>query len=86
MCFVRLHVSQAEQERRIGSASRSEFHKLTSLETLRRLRSGEPAAEQPPADLEIDTDHCDADGSAALIAARFGLTPQPVPGRYPSDE
>jgi hypothetical protein len=85
VCFVQLHVGPAEQERRIGLASRSEFHKLTSLQTLRRLRRTEAAGEQPPADLEIDTEDCDADRSAALIVARFGLAPQPVLDRYPGD-
>jgi hypothetical protein len=85
VCFVRLHVSRAEQERRIGSASRSEFHKLTNLETLRRLGREQPAGEQPPADLEIDTESSDADRSAASIIARFGLAPQNVLDRYPGD-
>jgi hypothetical protein len=52
--WVRLQVSDQEQERRIGAADRQQFHKLTSISTLRRLRS-QPAGEQPPADLVIET-------------------------------
>ena len=84
VCFVRLHVSEGEQERRIGLASRSEFHKLTSLATLRRLRDDRQDVEQPPVDLEIDTESSDPAGSAAAIAAHFKLTPQHPPDRYPS--
>jgi hypothetical protein len=84
VCFVRLRVSQGEQERRIGLPGRSEFHKLTSLETLRRLRNYEPDVEQPPADLEIDTDGSDASRSAESIARHFRLMPQPPSERYPS--
>ncbi len=84
VCFVRLRVSPSEQERRIGLPSRSEFHKLTSLETLRRLQNYGPDVELPPADLEIDTDSSDASSSAASIAEHFGLTPQLRPERYPS--
>jgi hypothetical protein len=82
LCFVRLHVSEAEQERRIGAASRAEFHKLTSVETLRALRNPGGVVEQPPVDLEIDTDASDPTRSAATIAAHFALTPQPTPDRY----
>jgi len=83
VCFVRLHVSEAEQERRIGLASRSEFRKLTSLETLRRLRQDRLDVEQPPADLAIDTDSTDPARAGASIVAHFDLTPQSVPDRYP---
>jgi hypothetical protein len=83
VCFVRLRVSESEQERRIALPGRSEFHKLTSLETLRRLRNFGPDVELPPADLEIDTDSSDASRSAASIAEYFGLTPQALPERYP---
>ena len=64
VCFVRLRVSGREQERRIGLPGRSEFHKLTSLETLRRLRNYGPDVELPPTDLEIDTDTSGASQSA----------------------
>ena len=69
MCFVRLHVSEAEQERRIGSASRSEFGKLTSLATLRRLRNYRQDVEQPPADLEIDAGPRRRSAWAAILVA-----------------
>jgi hypothetical protein len=85
VCFVRLLVSDAEQERRIGSSSRMQFHKLTDLDTLRRLRHRDDA-EQPPVDLQIDTDTSDADRSAAAIAAHFNLAPQPRIGRYRDDD
>lgn len=86
VCFVRLRVSAGEQERRIGLPDRSEFHKLTDVETLRRLRNYGPDVELPPADLENDTDSSDASQSAASIAEHFGLTPQAPVERYPADE
>lgn len=86
VCFVRLRVSEGEQERRIGLPGRSEFHKLTSLETLRRLRDYGPEVELLPADLEIDTDRSDAPRSAVSIAEHFGLIPQSRFQRYPADE
>ena len=49
VCFVRLLVSEAEQERRVDSASRREFHKLTDVNVLRRSRSAGIVVEQPPA-------------------------------------
>lgn len=84
VCFVRLRVGEAEQERRIGAPSRSEFRKLTSLETLRRIRAARGDVEQPPADLEIDTDTSDAARSAATIADHFALTPRPTIPPYPT--
>jgi chloramphenicol 3-O-phosphotransferase len=81
--FVGLRVSEGEQERRIGRPERSEFHKLTSLETLRRLRNHGDGVERPPADLEIDTDRRSPSESAAAIAAHFGLAAQDAVGRYP---
>jgi chloramphenicol 3-O-phosphotransferase len=83
VCFVRLRVSDMEQERRVTEPSRSEFHKLASVPALRRA-AAQPPAEQPPADLEIDTDHSSAQASAALITAHFQLPRQPARGRYPS--
>jgi chloramphenicol 3-O-phosphotransferase len=82
--FVRLRVSEREQERRIGRPERSEFHKLTSVETLRRLRNDGAGVEQPPADLEIDTDGRSPSESAAAIAGHFGLTAQDPAERYPA--
>jgi chloramphenicol 3-O-phosphotransferase len=81
--FVRLRVSEREQERRIGLPQRSEFHKLTSVETLRRLRNYRAGVEQPPTDLEIDTDGRSPSESAAAIGDRFGLTAQGPAERYP---
>lgn len=82
--FVWLWVSEAEQERRIGRPERSEFHKLTSVETLRRLRDHGPAVEQPPADLEIDTERSSPAESAAAIAAHFRLSAEAPAERYPA--
>lgn len=84
VCFVRLAVSEAEQERRITAASRREHHKLTSLETLRDLREHPGTVEQPPVDLLIDTETSAPSDSAALIAERFGLVPEPPVRRYPA--
>jgi chloramphenicol 3-O-phosphotransferase len=81
--FVRLRVSEREQERRIGLPERSEFHKLTSVETLRQLRNYGTGVEQPPTDLEIDTDRRSPTESAAAIASHFGLTAQDPALRYP---
>jgi hypothetical protein len=83
--FVRLVVSEAEQERRIGSDNRTQFHKLTDLHTLRGLRNYGDDVEQPPVDLQIDTDSSDAEQSAATIAAHFNLVAQTRLGRYPID-
>jgi len=86
VCFVRLLVSRSEQERRIANEDRKQFHKLTDLNTLRRLRHYRTGIEQPPVDLEINTDTTTADESAALIADRFQLTPQQTMERYPEPE
>ncbi|MGC5221672.1 hypothetical protein ACPW96_03615 [Micromonospora sp. DT81.3] len=84
VCFVRLTVTDEEQERRIGNADRREFHKLSDVGTLHRLREhGTADVEQPPVDLEILTDRSAASESAALIVARFGLRAQVVSDRYP---
>jgi hypothetical protein len=80
--WVRLLVSDQEQEGRIGAADRQQFHKLTSISTLRRLRS-QPAGEQPPADLDIDTEQSDPAKSAARIVEHFGLSPAHRDDRYP---
>jgi chloramphenicol 3-O-phosphotransferase len=81
--FVRLIVSEREQELRIGSQSRKQFHKLTDLNTLRELRNYRDDVEQPPVDLEVDSDTSSAEDTAALIAERFQLTPQERRERYP---
>jgi chloramphenicol 3-O-phosphotransferase len=82
--FVELTVSDEEQERRIGLPSRREFAKLSSVETLRRLRSdgGEPS-DAPPTDLTIDTDSTLPAESASRIVDRFGLVPVDRQPRYP---
>lgn len=81
--WVRLLVSDQEQERRIGAADRQQFHKLTSISTLRRLRS-QPDGEQPPADLVIETERSDPFTSAARIIEHFGLVPVLRHNRYPN--
>jgi chloramphenicol 3-O-phosphotransferase len=81
--FVRLRVSDAEQERRVTDPGRAEFHKVTRVSTLRRSAAG-PAAEQPPVDLDLDTDRSSAEASAALIVSHFRLPRQVPHGRYPS--
>ena len=86
VCFVRLVVSESEQERRIDNEDRKQFHKLTDLDTLRQLRNHRTGIEQPPVDLEINTDTTTADQSAVLIADRFRLTPQQTTQRYPQPE
>jgi chloramphenicol 3-O-phosphotransferase len=86
VCFVRLLVSEIEQDRRIGNEDRKQFHKLSDLNTLRRLRNNPHRIEQPPADLEVNTDTTGAEESAALIADRFHLRPQERKQRYPEPE
>ena len=76
-------MSEAEQERRITAESRRKHHKLDILETLRELRKHPVAVEQPPVDLEIDTEASSPSDSAARIAERFGLAPEPPVRRYP---
>jgi chloramphenicol 3-O-phosphotransferase len=83
VCFVRLMVSESEQERRIDNEDRKQFHKLTDIDTLRRLRNYRTGIELPPVDLEICTDTTTAHESAALIVSRFQLTPQQTMQRYP---
>jgi hypothetical protein len=72
VCWVQLAISDEEQERRIAAADRREFHKLTDLVTLRRLRT-EPDGETPPADLVINTESSTAAASAARIIEHFAL-------------
>lgn len=80
--FVRLLVGSAEQERRLVLPDRREFHKLDDVGWLRRTPA-EPAPEQPPVDLEIDTDQSDPATTAARIVAHFGLHEQERWPRYP---
>lgn len=84
--FVRLLVSASEQDRRIGNEDRKQFHKLSDLNTLRRLRNDRHGIEEPPVDLEVDTETTSAEESAALIADRFRLRPQERKQRYPEPE
>jgi hypothetical protein len=83
VCFVRLTVDEPEQERRLSNPSRSEFHKLTDLDTFRSLRA-QPAPEHPPVDLEIDTTTSPPERSAQRIADFFGLEPEQTTELYPS--
>ena len=82
--FVRLDVGIAEQERRLALPGRSEFHKLTSVATLRRLRADPRAGEEPPVDLAVDTGTIDPSQAAALIADTFGLQREGPVDRYPA--
>ena len=77
--YVRLVLSEHEQEKRIANASRTEFRKLVSLETLRELRPQFIAAEagMPAADLVIDTEQDNPETSARRIASAFGLAVLP---------
>jgi chloramphenicol 3-O-phosphotransferase len=81
--FVRLLVSDAEQERRIDAPSRAAFHKLTDPDTLHRLRGLHDDAEQPPAELEINTEAHTPTQAAELIVQRFGLPVGAPQDRYP---
>lgn len=81
--FVRLVVSAGEQDRRIGNPDRREFHKLADPEVLRRLRQTAAQVEQPPADLEIDTDRSSPQESSRTIIDHFRLTPERGHERYP---
>lgn len=83
--WVRLRVSDAEQERRVTLPGRREFHKLADVDTLRRATaaSAGPAAEEPPVDLDLDTEHHPPADAARLIVARLGLVAQPAAERYP---
>lgn len=83
VCFVRLQVSDAEQERRVTNPSRTEFHKLADVPTLRRI-AAQAAGEQPPVDLDVDTDRSSAEATAALIASHFDLPRQVSQDRYPT--
>jgi hypothetical protein len=84
--FVRLDVSEVEQERRIENPSRREFAKLNDLATLRLLREQRGAADEAeplPVDLAIDTELLSPSESAQLIIDTFSLRPAPPRSRYP---
>jgi len=82
--FVRLRVSEEEQDRRVGNADRREFHKLVDPTVLRRLRQAGDDFEQPPTDLAIDTDTSPPGHTAQSIIDHFGLEPEPASIRYPT--
>jgi len=82
--FVRLRVSEGEQDRRIGNADRREFHKLVDPNTLQRLRQAGGDFEQPPTDLTVDTDTSPPQQTAQTIIDHFRLEPEPTITRYPT--
>lgn len=73
--YVRLVLSEAEQERRIGNDSRKQFRKLVSLDLLRDLRPQFQSCEaaMPAAALVIDSEIDDPETAARRIVAAFGL-------------
>jgi cytidylate kinase len=71
--FVRLLVSEVEQERRINSPTRREWHKLSDVATLKRQRERNETPEQPAADLTIDTELLSVDQAADSIIRTFHL-------------
>jgi chloramphenicol 3-O-phosphotransferase len=79
IAFVRLMVSDTEQDRRIGNADRGRFNKLTSAEVLHRLRADTTRVLQPPTDLAIDTERMTAAEAAARIVGELGLEPLSPP-------
>jgi hypothetical protein len=84
--FVRLTVSRVEQERRVADDTRREFHKISDLNALRRLQrdGSQVQVEQPPVELEVDTDISSAAQTARTIINHFGLPSQEPHGRYPT--
>jgi len=89
--FVRLDISAEEQERRIENADRRAFNKLSSLDTLRKIREAEaaaiaeaPLADDPvPADLVIVTETSPPEQTARAIVEHFGLRPVTQARGYP---
>jgi chloramphenicol 3-O-phosphotransferase len=71
--FVRLVVSETEQERRIANPDRAAYRKLTSVDLLRQLRAEGGARLLPPADLELDTEALTPEDAAERIVDAFGL-------------
>lgn len=71
ICFVRLTISDEEQERRIADPSRQAYGKLVSLSLLRELRPRFKAAEaaMPAPLVSIDTDATPPEEAARRIAA-----------------
>jgi hypothetical protein len=68
--FVRLTISDEEQERRISNLDRAQYGKLVSLELLRELRPMFKAAEaaMPGPVIAIDTGAMSPESAAKLIA------------------
>ena len=79
--FVRLAVSDSDQEARVANPDRSQLHKLADVATL-RASQGQPGAEQPEVHLEIDTSSSAPAESARRIVEHFELAPQPRRRRY----
>jgi len=78
--FVHLKISLAEQERRIEAPDRRANGKLSSLETLRKIRQVEPARDDAiPVDLELDTEMLLPAESARMIVEKFRLEPAAAP-------
>ncbi len=76
--FVRLAVSDNEQERRIVDPSRARYGKLASVELLRELRSSFKAAEavMPEPMLSVDTGSVRPEEAARIIADAVLPRPQ----------
>ncbi len=83
--FVRLRVTDSEQERRIANQDRREFNKLADLDTLRRVKAeaASTPVDEPPADLIIDTETITPADAAAQIREAFGMTAEVMPRGYP---
>lgn len=81
--FVRLAVSAAEQERRLGNPDRAAFGKLRSLDLLRELRSALTACEaaMPEPVLTLDTARTTPAEAARSIARLL----ETAPGRGDGD-
>lgn len=79
MDFVRLTLSEAEQERRLVDPGRAAFGKLRSPELLRRLRVDMAASEaaMPASVLTIDTGAVPPDAAARLVVSTLGLPTMP---------
>ena len=75
VAFVRLTVSEAEQERRLANPDRAAMGKLRSLELLHELRPALAACEaaMPEPVLTIDTGVVSAEVAAGRIAAKIGV-------------
>ena len=79
--FVRLTLSEREQERRIGNPDRAAMGKLRALDLLHRLRPDLAACEaaMPSPFLTLDTGALSAEAAAGRIAAALDLSKITVP-------